>query len=70
MIDNVVRLRHHPSIALWNGNNEVWIGWQEWGWKSNKTQSQQNLIEQWYKEIFAKTLRNVIAEYDPDRFYW
>jgi len=32
LIDNVMRLRHHPSIALWNGNNEVWMGWMEWGW--------------------------------------
>lgn len=28
MIDNLKRLRNHPSIGLWNGNNEVWIGWQ------------------------------------------
>lgn len=48
MIDNLLRLRHHPSIALWNGNNEVWIGWQEWGWKNNKTEAQKTLIEQWY----------------------
>jgi len=27
MEDNVKRLRNHPSIALWNGNNEVYIGW-------------------------------------------
>ena len=32
MIDNVIRLRNHPSIALWNGNNEVYVGWLEWGW--------------------------------------
>lgn len=70
MIDNIVRLRHHPSIALWNGNNEVWIGWQEWGWKNNKTTAQKDLIERWYRDIFATTLRDVIAEYDPDRFYW
>lgn len=37
MRDNVRRIRHHPSIGLWNGNNEVWIGWQEWGWKNNLT---------------------------------
>jgi len=28
MKDNVRRIRRHPSIAVWNGNNEVWIGWQ------------------------------------------
>jgi beta-mannosidase len=32
MRDNLRRLRNHPSIALWNGNNEVLIGWEEWGW--------------------------------------
>jgi beta-mannosidase len=37
MIDNVIRLRNHPSIAIWNGNNEVWIGWLEWGWQHGKT---------------------------------
>jgi beta-mannosidase len=32
-IDNVRRLRNHPSIAIWNGNNEVLIGWENWGWQ-------------------------------------
>jgi beta-mannosidase len=35
--DNIKRLRIHPSIALWNGNNEVEIGWKEWGWKNGRT---------------------------------
>lgn len=39
-------------MGIWNGNNEVWIGWQEWGWKNNKTAIQQELIETMYKQIF------------------
>lgn len=44
MRDNVRRLRNHPSIGLWNGNNEVWIGWQEWGWKNGLSDVQKNLV--------------------------
>ena len=31
-IQQVVRLRNHPSIALWCGNNEISEGWKNWGW--------------------------------------
>ena len=27
------RLRNHPAIALWNGNNEIEAAWFQWGWK-------------------------------------
>lgn len=29
----VKRLRHHPSLALWCGNNEVAKAWESWGWQ-------------------------------------
>ena len=32
-IDNVRRLRNHPSLALWAGNNEIEAAWQQWGWQ-------------------------------------
>ena len=32
-IQNVKRLRNHPCIALWCGNNEVDEGWKNWGWQ-------------------------------------
>ena len=31
-IENVRRLRHHASLALWCGNNEMEWGWEMWGW--------------------------------------
>jgi beta-mannosidase len=30
-VDNIRRLRNHPSIVLWCGNNEVEAFWREWG---------------------------------------
>ncbi len=31
---NVIKLRHHPSIAIWCGNNENnWGGFEEWDYK-------------------------------------
>ena len=29
---NVRRLRHRASLALWCGNNEMEWGWESWGW--------------------------------------
>lgn len=29
----VRRLARHPCIVLWCGNNEVWNGWEDWGWQ-------------------------------------
>ena len=46
-IENVKRLRQHPSIALWCGNNENSEGWYRWGWKNGKTEAQQQEIWPW-----------------------
>jgi len=32
VIENVRRLRHRASLALWCGNNEMEQGWESWGW--------------------------------------
>jgi beta-mannosidase len=65
-VDNVKRLRNHPSIALWCGNNEVETAWQHWGWKQNLP------AKLWddYQKIFHGVLPRVVAEYDPTRPYW
>ncbi len=72
-IDNVKRLRNHPSIALWCGNNEILVAWENWGWKRREeAKSQENADKIWqaYVDIFHKTLPGVVEEYDPQRGYW
>ncbi len=64
-IDNVTRLRNHPSIVVWCGNNEIETGWQHWGWKQNLPAS----LWDDYQKIFHGVLREVAAQYDPTRSY-
>ncbi len=72
-IDNVKRLRNHPSIALWCGNNEILTAWNTWGWKALAEKEGEDVPEkvwQAYVDIFHKTLPEVVEEYDPSRSYW
>lgn len=69
-VDNVKRLRNHPSIALWCGNNEIEDAWANWGWKHNFSFSQQKTIYDTYKEIFLNILPEVCREFDGTRAYW
>lgn len=64
--DNVRRLRNHPSVVIWVGNNEVETAWQHWGWK----QSLPAKLWDDYKKIFHGVLPEVVASLDPTRPYW
>jgi beta-mannosidase len=64
-ISNVVsRLRHHPSIVLWCGNNEIESGMPKWikMWKTMTWKE--------YDIIFNHVIPSVVKENDPDRPYW
>ena len=73
-IYNVKRIRNHPSVALWCGNNEVLSAWENWGWKKevieNQSQEIADTIFNAYDQIFHKILPKVIKEYDPATDYW
>ncbi|MBW6536809.1 MAG: glycoside hydrolase family 2 protein [Mariniphaga sp.] len=72
-IDNVKRLRNHPSIALWCGNNEILTAWNNWGWKGIAERQGEDVPEkvwQAYVDIFHKTLPEVVEEFDAQRSYW
>ncbi len=64
--DQVTRLRNHPSIVIWCGNNEIETGWLNWGWKKNLPAS----LWDDYQKIFEGVLAEVTAASDPSRPYW
>ena len=62
--DNVRRLRHHPSIALWCGNNELEQGLVADSW-DDRAMSWAD-----YGRLFDMLLPGVIKRVDPGRDYW
>jgi beta-mannosidase len=73
--DNVIRLRNHPSIALWCGNNEINAAWSYysdggWGWKETYTSEQREQIQKAYLDIFHGVLPEVVATYTDGDDYW
>jgi beta-mannosidase len=70
-IENVRRLRNHPSLALWAGNNEIEAAWLQWGWqaKFHLGKAAQQTIGRDYERLFHELLPKVVAEQDPGRFY-
>ena len=69
--ENVRRLRNHPSLALWAGNNENESAWKSWGWpaKFHLSKKAQDTIWSDYKKMFHELLPGIVAAEDPGRFY-
>lgn len=62
--DNVRRLRHHASIALWCGNNELEQGLvgDEW---TDRTMSWED-----YSRLYDELLPQIVHSLDPETDYW
>ncbi|MGW2894592.1 glycoside hydrolase family 2 protein [Streptomyces sp. NPDC001212] len=61
--ENVVRLMPHPSLVLWNGNNENLWGFRDWDWEPRLAG------DSWGEGYYLSLLPRVVAELDPTRPY-
>ncbi|MBC9727106.1 glycoside hydrolase family 2 protein [Streptomyces sp. TRM68367] len=61
--ENVVRLMPHPSLVLWNGNNENLWGFRDWDWERRLAG------DSWGEGYYLGVLPRVVAELDPTRPY-
>lgn len=62
--DNVRRIRHHASLALWCGNNEMeqFVKMGEW------VNSPREVAD--YIKMYEYIIPQVLKAEDPDTFYW
>ncbi len=65
----IKRLRKHPSIALWCGNNENSEGWHRWGWQADRSVDEINSIWADYQNLFKKLLPNLVDSFSTTD-YW
>ena len=61
----VRRLRHHPSLAVWSGNNECLMGMSDW-WGCDASKPEDIGGVRLYNEV----LPDICRFYDPARLYW
>ena len=66
LFENVRRIRHRASLALWCGNNEMEWGWESWAWST----AQNEPYKEAYEQFFHHTMPEWIAQLDPDTPYW
>jgi beta-mannosidase len=61
--EQITRLAQHPSLIIWNGNNENIWGYVEWGWR--EALGDRAWGDGYYRRLFPALL----AELDPTRAY-
>ena len=69
-IEQVQRLRNHPCIALWCGNNEINEAWHNWGWQPRFNPDQKEIIWSAYQALFNKILPDAVSQYANNTSYW
>ncbi|MCU1301403.1 MAG: beta-mannosidase [Candidatus Sulfotelmatobacter sp.] len=73
-IDQVKRLRDHPSVVIWCGNNEVETGWYHWGdrlaFKESISAEARDRVWLDYILLFADILKSAVTQYADPVPYW
>ena len=64
-IDNVKRIRHHASLGLWCGNNEM----EDFVAQHNEWVTKQTEVRD-YILMYERIIPEILKEYDPNTFYW
>ncbi|MFC4261392.1 glycoside hydrolase family 2 protein [Ferruginibacter yonginensis] len=67
----ISRLKKHPCIVVWCGNNEIDEAWHQWGWQNQFNIHGADSIKIWndYKTLFQDSLKAWVQLYDGKRPY-
>jgi len=67
----IERLKKHPCIVLWCGNNEIDEAWHHWGWQNQFNLHGKDSATVWndYTRLFRDSLRAWVNEFDGQRPY-
>lgn len=63
-IDNIKRIRHHASLGLWCGNNEMEMFVAKGSWVNDPREKSD------YVKMYEYIIPRILKEYDPNTFYW
>jgi beta-mannosidase len=63
---NMIRLRHHPCLGLWCGNNEMEVAWLDW----DSVKSHSPALKADYIKLFESLIPDIWKKTDPHTFYW
>ena len=69
VVDNITRIRNHACIAMYCGNNENEVGWEQWGWKEKNNKKFQRVFQQNAEKLFYEVIPSAIREADSTRYY-